>query len=831
MGSFFLNPGLVLAGGALIASPIIIHIINRLRFRRVRFAAMEFLLQSQKKNRRRILIEQLLLLLLRILIVLGLMFLIARMILSPSQLAELKGEASSHHVILIDDSGSMQEIVNVKSAFDQAKDIALTMVEEKGVKAKGRQEFSIFFLSKLLNNQQDAALESREADDKFLGELKDALTAADCTFRELDLEAGIKLAGERLQSGKSAASQIKFLHVISDYRSDDWEGDTSIVKTVEALTNPGGDDKSQAMQRISLNFIRSVKTAQPNVAITALTADVETAAVDVPIPVTVKIKNFGRTVVENLTVGVYTDGTLRLQAVPFDKIEPGKEETRTTYVAFTAPGSHRIELRLPKRKADALQADNSRFVAVEYLPPVNRVLVVDADRSRTDSLFIQDALSADKSLSGIQVDLQDPDFIEKNSLQPYQCVFVVNTPQLSVKAVRTLEKYVRDGGGLAWFLGRLGDRSNERTIGPTAYNTEIYKLKLKSVDDKGKPSFIVDGLFPAPLEPLSRDVIKTDANSKAKDLKLATGHPVLEYLADELFFPELSRVKRYWPTSSKIPVSRFNNQDGADKVKDYFWSKDDNNRKDGVKTLATLRDGSPILFEHSLGRGRVVTCLTSAGRDWTNWPTVSPYFVLMIQIRNWIAVRKFDRQRHVGTPIAEILPKSVFEKRAKISSPEYGKQEFNLDAEDVAPGKVEPKAETDAKTAKTPADPATKKTEDSAPKMQVYRFPSTDKPGIYTLSLRRHTKSAITGSNEENRMFAYNVPTKESSTALFSKDDLEQKFSDNEHVRVYDYDDDQIVAGQEPGREVRVILLFILIGLLIAEQLLAYRLSYHTRET
>lgn len=831
MGSFFLNPGLVLAGGALIASPIIIHIINRLRFRRVRFAAMEFLLQSQKKNRRRILIEQLLLLLLRILIVLGLMFLIARFIRSSSVMAELRGEASSHHVILIDDSGSMQEIVNIKSAFDQAKDIALTMVEQKGVKAKGRQEFSIYFLSKLLNNEQDAAMESREADDKFLGELKDALNSAECTFRELDLEAGIKLAGERLQSGKAAATQIKFLHVISDYRADDWEGDTTVAKTVEALTNPGGDKMAQATQRISINFIRSVKTAQSNVAITSLTADVETAATNVPIPVTVKVKNFGTTVVENLTVGVYTDGTLRLQAVPFDKIEPGKEETRTTYVAFTAPGSHRIELRLPKRKADALQADNSRFVAVEYLPPVNRVLVVDADRSRTDSLFIQDALSADKSLSGIQVDLQDPDFIEKNSLQPYQCVFVVNTPQLSVKAVRTLEQYVRDGGGLAWFLGQLGDRSNERTVGPTAYNTEIYKLKLKSVDEKGTPSFVVDGLFPAPLEPLSRDVIRTDVNSKSKDLKLAEGHPILEYLADELFFPELSKVKRYWPTSSKIPASRFNNQTGVENVKNYFWSKDDNNRKDGVKTLATLRDGSPIMFEHSLGRGRVFTCLTSAGRDWTNWPTVSPYFVLMIQIRNWIAVRKFDRQRQVGTPIEEVLPKSVYEKRAEISSPEYGKQKFNLDAEDVAPGKTKPKTPEDEKTAKSPTEPAPDKTEDGATKMQVYKFPSTDKPGIYTLDLRRHTKSAITGSNDESRMFAYNVPTKESSTALYSKEDLIKKFDDNKYAHVYDYDDEKIVEGQEPGREMRMTLLFILIGLLIIEQLLAYRLSYHTRET
>ena len=73
----FLQPAMLFALPA-IALPIIIHLINRLRFRKVRFAAMEFLLQSQKRNKRRVLFEQLLLLLMRIMIVLLIAALIAR---------------------------------------------------------------------------------------------------------------------------------------------------------------------------------------------------------------------------------------------------------------------------------------------------------------------------------------------------------------------------------------------------------------------------------------------------------------------------------------------------------------------------------------------------------------------------------------------------------------------------------------------------------------------------------------------------------------------------------------------------------------------------------
>ena len=59
---FFLHPWYMVAGGALVSAPILIHLINRMRFKRIRWAAMEFLLKSQKRNRRRLIIEQLILL-------------------------------------------------------------------------------------------------------------------------------------------------------------------------------------------------------------------------------------------------------------------------------------------------------------------------------------------------------------------------------------------------------------------------------------------------------------------------------------------------------------------------------------------------------------------------------------------------------------------------------------------------------------------------------------------------------------------------------------------------------------------------------------------------
>src|SRR5437867_11279123 len=80
MLEFFANPGFLAAGGALVSAPILIHLINRMRFKRIRWAAMEFLLKSQKRNRRRLIIEQIILLMLRCLMMVLAGLLLARFI-------------------------------------------------------------------------------------------------------------------------------------------------------------------------------------------------------------------------------------------------------------------------------------------------------------------------------------------------------------------------------------------------------------------------------------------------------------------------------------------------------------------------------------------------------------------------------------------------------------------------------------------------------------------------------------------------------------------------------------------------------------------------------
>src|SRR5438552_11366355 len=102
----FANPAFLLIAVALISVPIIIHLINRMRFKRIRWAAMEFLLKAQKRTRRRLIIEQLLLLALRCLLLALVGILVSRFIGCGD--ANLGGKPNLH-IALLDDTLSMTD--------------------------------------------------------------------------------------------------------------------------------------------------------------------------------------------------------------------------------------------------------------------------------------------------------------------------------------------------------------------------------------------------------------------------------------------------------------------------------------------------------------------------------------------------------------------------------------------------------------------------------------------------------------------------------------------------------------------------------------------------
>src|SRR5581483_2491546 len=109
----------LLVGAGAVAIPVIVHLLNRKRFRVVTWAAMRFLLAAQKQNVRRLRLEHLVLLAVRSLILLLIVLAMASVMpwaeglwasLWPDAAARVTRRANrTHHILVLDGSASMQQ--------------------------------------------------------------------------------------------------------------------------------------------------------------------------------------------------------------------------------------------------------------------------------------------------------------------------------------------------------------------------------------------------------------------------------------------------------------------------------------------------------------------------------------------------------------------------------------------------------------------------------------------------------------------------------------------------------------------------------------------------
>ena len=745
---YFVNPMYVAGGAALIASPIIIHLINRMRYRRVRFAAMEFLLSSQKRNRRRILFEQLLLLLLRILIVLALVALIARLILDPSQLSIFEG-AKAHHVVLLDDSGSMQDRWGETTAFQEAQSVIRKLVAE-GARRPQTQTFSLILLSR----PDEEYIPQTDVDDRLVTQLESRLENLRCTHRSLDLVQGLEAAGKLLAED---VAMMKHLHVLSDFRKHNWESGGAIGSTIKKLDDAG----------VAVTLLKTVPERHANLAITDLSGDLSVAAAGIPVRLHVTVTNFGDKDVRDVRLSILQDGRKQPRSIPFDQIKAGEAASTSFDVTFDTPGRHDLQVGL---EADALAQDNTRYLAV-HIPEANPVLVIDGNPEADEALYLTDALGQTE-LTGFSTVIESVDFLRKQPLERFQSVFLLNVASLPPDAVAPLERYARDGGGLAWFLGDV--------VQPAFYTDKLYL--------EGK------GLFPVPLAPALGD-LPPDSGSEA-DL-IFEEHPVFSiFSGQDNPFSELVDVYNYIPVAEE-------------------WERDDQRRGDSVTTIATLRNREPVMFEHQLGDGRIITCLTSAGPMWNNWAsgTGKPsYVITLLEMQKYLAKSDSTIERRVvGEPIRVVLDPAKYTETVRITAPDVtGERTTELVA---APEANEPGGDDQQESA----------SETNAQDVRlVATYRDTETPGVYRVEFASQDEGA------QQQWLSYNVPADESNLSLASTAEIRKRLGDGVQVTIQEYGTaEDIFVGKDIGQEVRNVLLLLLLGLFVAEQALAYRLSYH----
>lgn len=477
MASFLTIPLMFWLGLAAIASPIIIHLLNRRRFKIIDWAAMEFLLNANKKNRRRVQLENLILLLLRCLAMFLLGLLLARPFF-PND-ANLFGDSQEfERVVLLDDSYSMQVRVGNKSLFDIArekiKEFVRTLANDKSTNT-----ISIYLASDI-----GQPVVTNNVTEETLNEILDAIDEIECSDAPADFAEGLRAMVDLTSSRRDEKNRIFYL--VTDLRQSDWwsasQGDEGhpaqvMLKAVSENTRLG----------CYIVDVGKESGSGVNLAITHLAPESSlNSGVDSTFHVTVT--NFGDQTVRNARIDFYESEGAVPKSEIIEVIEPGESRsvTRSFPVMYELdePDSFEdneeiandvgywkvwAEVHVDDVQQDAVEVDSRRYYAARVKRGVS-ILLVDGDPSaiedRSETYYLRRALRPVDSNSGLLPTVVGVTELSSVDFSKYQIVYLCNVDELSEGQLESLEQWVAGGGNLVFMLG---DQVNE-----TIFNRQFY---------------------------------------------------------------------------------------------------------------------------------------------------------------------------------------------------------------------------------------------------------------------------------------------------------------------------------------------------------------------
>ncbi|MCX5683735.1 MAG: BatA domain-containing protein, partial [Planctomycetota bacterium] len=329
----FLNPWLLVALAG-VSVPILIHLLNRFRQRRIDWAAMELLRRAIVIRQRRIKVEDLLLLALRCLAILLVALAMSRPTLTSSGAKWFGGQDEVGAVIAIDGSFSMGYQPGVGSRFDRAVE---TVRDLKGALDPGNPVSLV-----LMGSRPRVILRSTGYDDRRLDKaLKDLQPLPE----PLNLEASLD---QLLVLVREIRAPVRECYLVTDAQAVTW-GNLS-EKSKRLLGEIG--------QAARIFVLPIAPDAGENVALTNLALASGSLRRGTTARLVAEVRNFGRLPHDRMVVSLLA-GDKPVDQRVIENLGPGAAQTVPLFVRLDEPGNLRLTATIGH---DALDADNTRSV-------------------------------------------------------------------------------------------------------------------------------------------------------------------------------------------------------------------------------------------------------------------------------------------------------------------------------------------------------------------------------------------------------------------------------------------------------------------------------------
>ncbi|MCC6311633.1 MAG: BatA domain-containing protein, partial [Trueperaceae bacterium] len=448
--SWFLNPGMLLfaACGAI---PVIIHLFNRQQYKRIAWAAMEFLLAAIKRTQSRLRLENLLLLLARIAIMILLALALAQPLLENNPLAGL--ESSETHLILVIDNSYSMGLTRAgrPSPLETARGLASEMLGR--LDASRGDKVSLIMMS--------------DEPDAVIAEPSMQIDFAKKKVLELELSdygtSAIRTLPLALAAAKKSTNARKDLILLTDAQRLAWNLEESEKDKFHQMLT-----ELSAVPGMNIRIIDVGAEDTANVAVERVTSADAVIGVNQSYKFSARLHNFGRTESQRYLTW-YVDGT-KHDAVAVT-IGAGEEATVDLNLVLPEAGPHTLTAELD---ADAVSADNKASLAFDAKQSV-QVLLVDGEPSSDtfddEVIFLRLALNpsmtADERVTLYDIETVRDIVFSETDVRRYDLVIIANLEMIYEENATNLEAYVKAGGGVLFFLGKR--------INPKGWNDMLYK--------------------------------------------------------------------------------------------------------------------------------------------------------------------------------------------------------------------------------------------------------------------------------------------------------------------------------------------------------------------
>ncbi|MEQ9407956.1 MAG: VWA domain-containing protein [Fuerstiella sp.] len=688
----FLNSALAF-GAAAFLIPLVIHILNRSRFRTVEWGAMHLLESVIRVNHRRFHLEQLILLLIRCAIPVLLALCLARPVLTGSEL--LEGDAPVSLVILLDTSYSLDAVSRAGTHFDEAIEAACAIVSATG---RG-SEVAVIQTGGRPTPLFDQPVFDPEAVLRRLKQLQGGYGAS-------DMPAALDEALATLSAMSHARRE---LIVISDFQPADW-------KAVNGEAAAAIRGQIQAMNiKPELTLLQVGEPVRGNISVESLQFPQRAIGVGQQFSVRAEIRNHGSTDFDSARV------ILRLDAEEYSVSQVSLGAGSSTQTLFPcvvdSPGSHVLEVEVVA--GDPLPTDNRSAAAITIWDHID-VLLVDGDpaslplQSETD--FLSVALTpytfGRVRLSDlVRTQTVSADQLTAELLHNSRVVVLANVSTLKDEQLADLSAWVHDGGALLVCAGNRIDLN-------------WYRERMFAAGQ---------GLLPLPF-----GVPRAQTDESARAARIVAqhfDHPALEFFNDPAHGDLSTAEIRQWCQVVTDDAAMSPVRDGTDAAEVTSASEPLPSVR-GSRILpvvmARLDNGDPLLVERPAGDGTVVQLATACDADWSDLP-MRPFFVPLMQQLVTTMASRISPPRNIATgdPAVALLPVST--RDGDDSATDHAGADSDADA-DESSGRNQ--TEDGYGTASVVTPDGSRRSIRLVPqgRLQMARFDATQRPGIYVLN-------------------------------------------------------------------------------------------------